>query len=111
MDRAGFFRMDVVEPDVAEGVEAMLDPRGAGWGVGATSTSTRPIGTPDGGAYVTVADLIAFPRALAGGKLLGPELAAAALTPRVSRGRRGGLERMMGYGWEFLVSEHGRVRC
>jgi CubicO group peptidase (beta-lactamase class C family) len=110
MQRAGFFRMDVVEPDVAEGVEAILDPHGqvAGWR--RNIYSYPPIGTPDGGAYVTVGDLIAFHRALVGGRLLGPELTAAALLPHALHSRRSGFTHMMGFGLEFKVSDSGRMR-
>ncbi len=110
MQRAGFFRMDVVEPDVAEGVEAMLDPQGRVVGWRRNIYSYPPIGTPDGGAYVTVGDLIAFHRALAGGRLLGPELTAATLTPHEVHTRRSGVSRMTGYGLEFEVADDGRVR-
>jgi CubicO group peptidase (beta-lactamase class C family) len=71
MERAGFFRMDVVEPDVAEGVEPMLDTRGRVVDWRRNIYSYPPIGTPDGGAYATVGDLVAFHRALLEGKLLG----------------------------------------
>lgn len=111
MRRAGFFRMDVVEPEVAEGVEAMLDPNGRVVGWRRNIYSYPPIGTPDSGAYVTVGDLIAFHRALVGGKLLGPQLTAATLTPQVLHSRRSGLKQMMGYGLEFSVTDDGRVRC
>lgn len=110
MQRAGFFRMDVVEPDVAEGVEAMLDPHGQVTGWRRNIYSYPPIGTPDGGAYVTVGDLIAFHRALVGGRLLGPELTAAALLPHALHSRRSGFTHMMGFGLEFKVSDAGRVR-
>jgi CubicO group peptidase (beta-lactamase class C family) len=110
MRRAGFFRMDVVEPDVAEGVEAIRDREGQVVGWRRNIYSYPPIGTPDGGAYVTVGDLIAFHRALVGGKLLGPELTAATLTPQVLHSRGLGMRQMMGYGFEFRVSDDDRVR-
>jgi len=111
MQRAGFFRMDVVEPDVAEGVEAMLDPHGRVVGWRRNIYSYPPIGTPDGGAYVTVGDLLAFHRALVGGRLLGAELTTATLTPQALHSRRSGFSRMTGYGLEFEVTDDGRVRC
>ena len=63
MQRAGFFRMDVVEPDVAEGIEPIRDSEGGIVGWRRNIYSFPPIGTPDSGAYVTVADLVAFHRA------------------------------------------------
>ncbi len=111
MRRAGFFRMDVVEPDVAEGVEAILDTQGRIVGWRRNIYSYPPIGTPDGGAYATVGDLIAFHRALVDGRLLGPELTAATLIPHEVHSRRSGFTQMMGYGLEFKVTGDGRVRC
>jgi CubicO group peptidase (beta-lactamase class C family) len=110
MRRAGFFRMDVVEPDVAEGIEPIRGSEGGVVGWRRNIYSYPPIGTPDSGAYVTAADLIAFHRALVGGKLLGRELTAAALTPQVLHSRRSGLALMMGYGFEFRVGDDDRVR-
>jgi hypothetical protein len=79
---------DVVEPEVAEGVEPIRDSEGRVVGWRRNVYSYPPIGTPDSGAYVTVADLIAFHRALVSGRLLGRELTAAALTPRQHWGQR-----------------------
>jgi CubicO group peptidase (beta-lactamase class C family) len=110
MGRAGFPRMDVVEPDVAEGIEPIRDSEGGVVGWRRNIYSYPPIGTPDSGAYVTVADLVAFHRALVGGKLLGRELTAAALAPQVLHSRRSGLRLMMGYGFEFRVGDDDRVR-
>jgi CubicO group peptidase (beta-lactamase class C family) len=113
MHRAGFFRMDVVEPDVAEGVEAMHDTQGRVVGWRRNIYAYPPIGSPDGGAYVTVGDLITFHRALTGGRLLGPQLTAAMLTPHARHAglsQRSGLTHMMGYGLEFKVTDDGRVR-
>jgi hypothetical protein len=59
---------------------------------------------------VTVADLVAFHRTLVGGRLLGDELTASALTPHVLHSRRSGLRLMMGYGFELGVGNDDRVR-
>ena len=47
---------------------------------------------------------------LVGGKLLGRELTAAALTPHVLHSRRSGQRQMMGYGFELWVGDDDRVR-
>lgn len=111
MTRSGFFRMDVVQANVAEGVEAILDDdqRIVGWR--RNIYSYPPIGDPAGGAYVTVGDLLAFHRALVAGQLLGPELTTAALSPHEVHTRNPELTRMTGYGFEFQVSVDGRIRC
>ncbi len=62
MTRSGFFRMDVVEPDVAEGVEPLEDGSGEVVGWRRNTYSYPPIGGPDGGAHVTVGDLLSFHR-------------------------------------------------
>ena len=73
--------MDVAEPDVAEGVEPIRDAdrRIVGWR--RDIYSYPPIGDPTGGAYVTAGDLLAFHRALAAGRLLGPALVILVLLP------------------------------
>ena len=110
MTRSGFFRMDVVEPDVAEGVEPILsaDQRTVGWR--RNIYSYPPIGDSAGGAYATVGDLLAFHRALAAGQLLGPELTSAMLTPHEVHTRKPDLTRMTGYGFEFRLTADGRIR-
>jgi CubicO group peptidase (beta-lactamase class C family) len=101
MKRSGFFRMDVVEPDVAEGVEAVEDEDGGIVGWRRNVYSYPPIGGPDGGAHVTAADLLRFHRAVTDGRLLGPALTAELLSPKVRHSTRGAGHHLMGYGFEF----------
>jgi CubicO group peptidase (beta-lactamase class C family) len=105
MTRSGFFRMDVVEPDVAEGVE----PFEGGWR--RNIYSYPPVGGPDGGAHVTVGDLLRFHRAVTGGRLLGPELTAELLSPKELHKARGSGSHLMGYGFEFETDADDAVRC
>ena len=108
MDRSGFFRMDVVEPDVAEGVEPIrVDGRVVGWR--RNIYKYPPIGDPAGGAYVTVGDLQAFHRAARGGKLLGPSLTAALFRPHELHSLKDQRNHMIGYAWEFLTEPDGRI--
>ncbi len=111
MNRSGFFRMDVVEPDVAEGVEAIEveDGRVVGWR--RNIYSYPPIGGPDGGAHVTIGDLACFHRAVVEGRLLGPALTAEFLSPKVRHGARGQGSHLMGFGFEFETDADGAVRC
>jgi CubicO group peptidase (beta-lactamase class C family) len=69
MDRSGFFRMDHVHPDVAEGADPILDDDGVTVGWRRNIYSYPPIGTPDAGAYVTAADLDRFLCAARSGRL------------------------------------------
>jgi CubicO group peptidase (beta-lactamase class C family) len=108
MDRSGFFRMDVVEPDIAEGVEPIrAGDAVVGWR--RNIYKYPPVGDPAGGAYVTVGDLLAFHRAARGGKLLGPALTAATFRPHERHSVKDGRNHMMGYAWEFLTEPNGRI--
>ena len=110
MSRAGFFRMDVVEPDVAEGVAPILDADGNITGWHRNIYSYPPIGSPDGGAHVTADDLMRFHAALRGGRLLGPESVEAITTPKVRHRDRPPGEHFMGFGFEFETDADGNVR-
>jgi CubicO group peptidase (beta-lactamase class C family) len=106
MTRSAFLRMDIVEPDVAEGVEAIRDDDGTVTGWRRNILSYPPIGDPAGGAYTTVGDLTTFHRALVEGRLLGPELTAAMFVPYAQA--EGYLPQ--GYALEFRLDAEGRVR-
>jgi CubicO group peptidase (beta-lactamase class C family) len=106
MTRSAFLRMDVVEPDVAEGVEAIRDGDGRITGWRRNIFSYPPVGDPAGGAYTTVGDLTTFHRALAEGRLLGPEMTAAMFVPYAQA--EGYLPQ--GYGLEFRTEDDGQVR-
>lgn len=109
MDRSAFFRMDVVEPDIAEGVEPILEgDRVVGYR--RNIFSYPPVGDPAGGAYCTVGDLLTFRRAVRDGRLLGPEMTAALLRPHCRHGDKDGVTRMIGFGFEFSVAPDGSVR-
>jgi CubicO group peptidase (beta-lactamase class C family) len=109
MARSGFFRMDRVEPDVAEGADPVTDDRGAvvGWRRGIYSYP--PVGSPDGGAHVTAGDLVAFHHALGEGRLLGEELTAAILQPKEDYRELPAGSHRTGYGFEFEVGPDGEV--
>jgi CubicO group peptidase (beta-lactamase class C family) len=111
MTRSGFFRMDVVEPNVAEGIEPIRDADGRVVGWRRNIYSYPPIGDPAGGAYVTVGDLLAFHRSLLADRLLGPAVTRAMLAPHEVHTRTPGLTRMTGHGFEFKVKADGRLRC
>ena len=111
MSRSGFFRMDEVEPDVAEGVEPIRHPDGRVVGWRRNFYSYPPIGGPDGGAHVTVGDLLRFHRAVTDGRLLGSDLTAELLSPKERHSARGAGSRMMGFGFEFETDADGVVQC
>jgi CubicO group peptidase (beta-lactamase class C family) len=110
MASSGFFRMDVVERDIAEGVEPVEDDEGRVIGWRRNIYSYPPVGGPDGGAYVTVEDLLRFHAAVTEGQLLGPVLTAKLLSPKERHSTKGGRTRMMGFGFEFETDRDGFVR-
>lgn len=108
MTRSGFFRMDYVETDVAEGADRVAgEDAPAVWK--RNIYSYPPVGSPDGGAHVTAEDLMAFHRAVVDGRLLGPAMRDQMLTPHEDyRPMTSGMHRT-GFGFEFAVNDEGDV--
>lgn len=109
MSRAGFFRMDRVEPRVAEGLEPVVDPAGATVGWRRNIYAYPPIGSPDGGAYATVADLTAFMDAARGGRLFSSAQVEEFFRPVVFHSRREDQIRRYGLGLEFVFDRDDRL--
>ena len=110
MARSDFFRLDRVEQDVVEGDDPIRDADGAIVGWKRNIYSFPPVGTPDGGAYVTAGDLDRFLRAVQAGRLLSPASSEGFLTPQVHYRDRDGWSMKYGYGLWFQV-EQGRIVC
>ena len=111
MRTAGFFDRRDPAPDVAEGWDPVRDADGRLITWRQNIFSYPPIGSPDGGAQVAAEDLLAFSSALRAGRLLGPAMTAAFLSPQVVHHRRDdGSSVQYGYGLEFDVSTGGEVR-
>ena len=107
MTASDFFRMDRINHNIAEGCDPIRDASGTVVGWKKNIYSFPPIGSPDAGAYVTVADLDGFLRAVMAGKLLSPELTSAFLSPQVVHSRRDTWTEMYGYGLRFYVDQAG----
>src|SRR5260370_24341279 len=82
MLHSDFLRLDLVYDDVAEGCDPLRDEHGTLVAWKKNMYSFPPIGSPDGGAYVTAADLDRFLRQVKAGTLLSPQSTAAFFTPQ-----------------------------
>ena len=111
MTASDFLRLDRVNYNVAEGCDPSRDATGTIVGWKKNIYSFPPIGSPDAGAYVTVADLDRFLQAVKAGKLLSPELTSAFLTPQVVHQTRDTWTEMYGYGLWFYVDRASKVVC
>jgi CubicO group peptidase (beta-lactamase class C family) len=97
MASSGFFDRRDADPDVAEGWDRVD-------GVWRQNIfSYPPIGSPDGGAHVTAADLVAFSQALRAGRLLSPERTELFLTPQALHHERGDYRVWFGFGLVFVI--------
>ena len=101
---SGFFDRRDPDPDVAEGWD-LVD---GAWRQ--NIFSYPPIGSPDGGAHVTAADLVAFGQALRAGRLLSPERTELFLTPQALHHKRNDYEVWYGFGLVFVIGPGGFVR-
>ena len=109
MTASGFFRKDYVYPNLAEGSDPVLDEQQQVIGWKKNIYSYPPIGSPDGGAYVTASDLDRFLRAVQAGKLLSPTLTADFLSPHVEYRDRKEWAVKFGYVLEHFVNKSGQV--
>lgn len=83
MTSSDFYDRREAVPDVAEGWDPVADSGGRIVGWKQNIFSYPPIGSPDGGAHATAADLARFLRAVRGGELLSAERTEQFLTPQV----------------------------
>ena len=101
MNDSGFYDRRDAAPRVAEG----WDRNEAGQWV-ENIYSYPPIGSPDGGAQVTVGDLVRFIQAVRGGELLTEELTEEFFLPQVEHDDA----TRYGFGLEFDLNDDGSVR-
>jgi hypothetical protein len=111
MSTSDFLRMDCVNHNVAEGCDPTHDATGQIVGWKKNIYSFPPIGSPDSGAHVTVADLDRFLRAVRAGELLSSKLTRAFLTPQVVHRTWDTWTQMYGYGLWFYVDQANKVVC
>lgn len=111
MNRSGFFSMDEINGNVAEGYKSIKDRNGKITGYRKNIYSYPPTGTPDGGAYTTAGDLNKFLRALKSNILFNKTFTEMMMRPHcrfsqsAERYAIPGLYKKNGYAFEFLLSE------
>ena len=111
MTDSGFFRLDRVTPDLAEGADPIRDTAGKVIGWKKNIYSFPPVGSPDSGAHVTAADLDRFLRAVRAGRLLSPKSTDAFFTPHVDYKERDSWTMRYGLGMWFYVEPDGHIVC
>ena len=109
MADSGFFRLDRVAPNLAEGADPIQGEGGGILGWQKNIYSFPPIGSPDSGAHVTAADLDRFLRAARRGELLSPEMTKRLFTPQVDYYERETWTARYGLGLWFRVEPDGRA--
>jgi len=109
MRQSDFFRLDLMNDNVAEGCDPLRDEHGTILAWKKNIYSFPPIGSPDSGAYVTASDLDRFLRQVKAGKLLSPQSTAAFFTPQVLHHAQDDWKQVYGYGIEFAVDGTGKV--
>jgi len=109
MSHSDFLAMDRVHDKVAEGCDPIRNDDGEIEGWKKNIYSYPPIGSPDGGAYVTAGDLDRFLRAVQSGELLSEELTIAFLSPQVDYKDKGDWVMKYGYCLWFYVDINGKI--
>ena len=109
MAHSAFLHKMQVHEKVAEGCDPILDEAGQITGWKKNIYAFPPIGSPDGGAYVTAGDLTRFLHAVQAGTLLSPTRTAAFLTPQVYYRAGKQWQIHFGYGLVFYLDDTGQV--
>ncbi len=109
MNDSGFFHMAEVNYNVAEGADPVLDDHENITGWRKNIYSYPPIGTPDGGAHATAADMERFLCAAKQGSLLSPAMTRYFFTPQALHTQHKNWKMMWGPGLWFYVENNGNV--
>ena len=109
MNNSGFFGMDEVNENIAEGYKNIVDEEDNIIGYKKNIYSYPPKGTPDGGAYTTAEDLNKFINSIINCKLLSKEYRDILLKPHCAFTHKDewyeipGLYEENGYAFEFFM--------
>jgi len=109
MSHSDFLAMDRVHEKVAEGSDPIRNEAGEIEEWKKNIYSYPPIGSPDGGAYVTAGDLDRFLRAVQSGELLSEELTKSFFTPHVDYKDKDDWVMKYGYCLWFYVNNSGKI--
>jgi CubicO group peptidase (beta-lactamase class C family) len=108
MNESDFLALDGINPNLAEHYKRIDDDGEVTWRK--NIYAYPPVGDPAGGANVTARDLERFLRSLQAGRLLGPELTTAMLTPQVkSHTLRDGSESWFSYATQIRTDPNGSI--
>ena len=105
-----FLHMADVHERVAESYTAVTNDNNDITGWRRAIYSRPPIGSPDGGAWVTAGDMDLFMNAVRNGRLLSPELTRAVLTPQVLYHEHEEFDFYYSYGFYFVLDKTGKVQ-
>lgn len=111
MSHSDFLALDRVHEKVAEGCDPIRNEAGEIKAWKKNIYSYPPIGSPDGGAYVTAGDLDRFLRAVQAGELLSKESTEAFLLPHVDYKDKGDWVMKYGFCFWFYIEEGGKIVC
>lgn len=109
MSHSDFLHMAGVYQNVAQGYTALEDNDGKSLGWQTPIYMRPPIGSPDGGAYTTAADMGRFWEAVWNGRLLSPALSQAFLTPQVFYRTNGDFDYHYGYA-VYFAQQRGKLQ-
>lgn len=110
MRHSGFFAMDDVWENVAEVYKKIIQQGEIKYKK--NIYSYPPIGTSEGGAYVTAQDLANFMIALIKHQLLDETMTKQIFLPKEKYKSYGEFEKYIGYGFEFIINKiYGNEIC
>lgn len=117
MMQTGFFAMDEINENVAEGYPSVWGEDGKFLGYKKNIYCYPPIGTPDGGAYTTAEDLDRFIHAIREHRLLSEYFSELVQQPHCAFTKKkdwyeiAGLTEQNGYAFEFFQLPDGENFC
>jgi CubicO group peptidase (beta-lactamase class C family) len=110
MNHSDFLHMADVHEKVAESYTVVTDDNDTITGWQRAIYTRPPIGSPDGGAYVTAGDMDLFWQAVRNGRLLSPKLTEALLIPQVHYRENEPFVFKYGYALYFILDKQDTIQ-